>query len=174
VGRFRVQHYRSTVDTTGRLKSHIYDIICGTSKCVNEFRERLAKSATLLFASGFGVGAISWLGHMAEITFSLVIVVLLGLARKRKDAFLRMLCYYAGATWQIIPGASVFFEHHANAVQIVLLWLALSTVLAAPWAALWFHKARLRLYAVPLAFLLLTVPPLGIISCASPLTAAGL
>jgi hypothetical protein len=69
---------------------------------------------------------------MAEITFSLVIVVSLGLARKRKDAFLLMLCHYAGATWQIIPGASVFFEHHANAVHIVLLWLALSTVLAAP------------------------------------------
>jgi hypothetical protein len=53
-------HFRSTVDTTGRFKSHIYDIICGTSKCVNELGERLAKSATLLFASGFGIGVISW------------------------------------------------------------------------------------------------------------------
>jgi hypothetical protein len=67
-------------------------------KCVNELRERLAKSATLLLASGFGIGAISWRGHTAELTFSLVIVVLLGLARKRKDAFLLMPCYYAGAT----------------------------------------------------------------------------
>lgn len=61
---------------------------------------------------------------------------------KTKRCFSVMLCYYAGGTSQIIRGAPVFFGHHANAVQIVLLWLALSAVLAAPWAALSFHKAR--------------------------------
>jgi hypothetical protein len=105
---------------------------------------------------------------------SLVIVLLFGLPRKRKDAFLLMLCYYGGATWQIIPGASVFFGHHANPVQIVLLWLAISAALAAPWAVLWSLKGTLRFYAVPLALLVLAVPPLGIVGCASPLTAAGL
>src|SRR5208282_53545 len=111
---------------------------------------------------------------LAAIAFSLVILLLLGLSRKRRDTFLLMLSYYAGATWQIIPGASVFFGHHANPIQVVLMWLAVSAALAAPWGALWSDKPRVRLYAIPLALLLLAVPPLGIVGCASPLTAAGL
>lgn len=166
-------HCLSTADTTGRFESHISGIIFGVSRFCDRLRETLAKSATLLSASGLAVGAVSWTGQTAAIALSLLIVLLVGLPRKRKDVYLLMLSYYAGATWQTIPGASVFFGHHANEIQIVLLWLVVSATLAAPWAALWFHRGRLRLYAVPLSLVLLAVPPLGIIGWASPLTAAG-
>jgi apolipoprotein N-acyltransferase len=134
----------------------------------------LANSATLLSATGFAVGATAWSGYTPAIAFSLLVLILLVLPRRRRDVFLLMLCYYAGATWQIIPGASVFFGHHANPIQILFLWLGASSILAAPWAALWSHRPRLRLCGVLITLVLLAVPPLGIIGCASPLTAAGI
>jgi len=133
-----------------------------------------ANSAPLLAASGFAVGAAAWSGFTPAIAFSPLILILLALPRRRQDAFLVMICYYAGATWQIIPGASVFFGHHANPIEIIFLWLGASSILAVPWAALWSHNARLRLCGVLITLVLLAVPPLGIIGCASPLTAAGI
>ena len=164
----------SIADITGRFQSPASGIICGLSRRCERAREALANSATLLAASGFAVGAAAWSGYTPAIAFSLLVLILLVLPRRRKDAFLLMLCYYAGATWQMVPGASVFFGHHANPIQIVLLWLGASSILAAPWAALWSHRARLRLCGVLITLVLLAVPPLGIIGWASPLTAAGI
>lgn len=166
--------YRSIVDITDRFQSHISGIIFDLSRFCERLSEMLADSATLLAATGFAVGAAAWSGYTPAIAFSLLVLILLALPRSRTDAFALMFCYYAGATWQIIPGASVFFGHHANPIQIVLLWLGTSSILAAPWAALWCHHAGLRLYRAPLTLVLLAVPPLGIIGCASPLTAAGI
>jgi len=82
--------------------------------------------------------------------------------------------YYAGATWQILPGAATFFGHHANPIQVLGLWAGVSLLLAAPWAILWSQRRALRMWTAPLTLLLLAVPPLGLIGCASPLIAAGL
>ncbi len=85
-----------------------------------------------------------------------------------------MVSYYAGATWQVIPGAATFFGHHASPVQVLLLWLGTSLLLALPWVVLWSRNRWRRLYTVPIAICLLAIPPLGLIGVASPLTAAGL
>jgi hypothetical protein len=85
-----------------------------------------------------------------------------------------MVGYYAGATWQVIPGAATFFGHHANPFQVVLLWLSTSLLLGLAWAAIWSRKRATRLYTVPITIVVLGVPPIGLIGVASPLIAAGI
>src|SRR5438094_825000 len=80
----------------------------------------------------------------------------------------------AGTTWQVIPGAATFFGHHDNVLEALLLWLALSFMLALPWAALWSGKPKTRLCTVPITIVLLAAPPLGLIGVASPITVAGI
>jgi hypothetical protein len=135
--------------------------------------ETLGSSATLLATLGSVLGAVSWSGHVEAIPLSLLTLVLLGLTKNRKHCLLLMFSYYAGATWQIVPAASVFFGHHVQPVQVVVLWLAVGTTLAAPWALLWSPIAKIRLYGAPFAVVLLAFPPLGMIGCGSPLTASG-
>jgi len=111
---------------------------------------------------------------MIALCLTLAVLFPLGLSRSRKTAFALMLCYYVGATWQILPGTAVFFGHHANAIQVILLWGGASTVLALPWALFFSTRARLRLLTVPLTLIVLAVPPLGIFGVASPLIASGI
>jgi hypothetical protein len=85
-----------------------------------------------------------------------------------------MISYYAGATWQIVPGAATFFGHHANPFQAVLLWLSTSLLLGSAWTAIWSRKRTTRLCTVPITIVLLGVPPIGVIGVASPLIAAGI
>jgi predicted amidohydrolase len=53
------------------------------------------------------------------------------------------------------------------------LWSIAAAVLSLPWAALWSPIRNQMLWRIPLALLVASVPPLGIIGWASPLTAAG-
>ena len=84
-----------------------------------------------------------------------------------------MVSYYAGATWQVIPGAATFWGHHANLTEALSLWAGASLLLGLVWAPLWSKRRATRLCMVPITIGLLAVPPLGLIGVASPLTAAG-
>jgi hypothetical protein len=128
----------------------------------------------LLSCLAFAISAIAWSGYSIAIAVSLLFVVLLNWASSRKEAYFMAVGYYAGATWQVVPGAGTFFGHHSNPVQILTLWAAVSLLLAAPWALLWSANVNSRLWRIPLTLAVLAVPPLGLIGCASPLTAAGL
>jgi hypothetical protein len=104
----------------------------------------------------------------------LLILLLLGLVETRKRALGLMVSYYAGSTWQIIPGAGTFFGHRATLARVLLLWIGTSIVLGLAWIPLALRNRRTRLYTVPLTILLLAVPPIGLIGVASPLTTAGI
>jgi hypothetical protein len=150
-----------------RSLSALSDTICGRFGSVNETRWWVL--------SGFAamVSAIAWSGHSFTIPVSLAFLLLLNCAWSRKGAFALAVGYYAGATWQIVPGAGAFFRHHTNPLEILILWASVSLLLAGPWALLWSTTANSRLYRTPLTLLLLAIPPLGLIGCASPLTSAG-
>lgn len=124
--------------------------------------------------SGFGVGATAWNGHLATIPLSLLILLLLGFQQTRTRALGLMVSYYAGATWQLIPGTATFFGHHASPVHGVLLWVGTSLLLGVAWLPLWSQKRNTRLYTIPMAISLVSVPPFGLIGIASPLTASGI
>jgi hypothetical protein len=74
----------------------------------------------------------------------------------------------------MIPGAGTFFGHQANLVNVLLLWMAVSGLLAIPWMALWSMSPDTRMWRIPLVLAIGALPPAGVIGCASPLTAAGL
>jgi len=120
------------------------------------------------------VGVVAWSGHVLTIPLALLLVVLLSTALTRGVALTTCVAYYAGATWQILPGAATFFGHHANPIQVLSLWAGASLLLATPWAILWSPRRASRLWRMPLALVLLAIPPLGVVGCASPLVAAGL
>src|SRR5207249_4474608 len=75
---------------------------------------------------------IAWSGHTVTIPVALLFFPLLGVAGTRRAAYVTSIAYYAGATWQIVPGAATFFGHHANPMQVLGLWAGVSLLLAAP------------------------------------------
>src|SRR5436309_5405282 len=134
-----------TVDTTGPSRFGRFDTICDRSSRVDirVLRGWIAP------APGIAIGAAAWSGYLLAIPLSLVVLLLLGQIETRRQALALMAAYYAGATWQVIPGAATFFGHHDNVLEALLLWLALSFMLALPWAALWSGKPKTRLCPVP-------------------------
>jgi hypothetical protein len=94
--------------------------------------------------------------------------------RSRAGAYTVAFAYYAGASWPLIPGARVFFGPSATFALAVLLWIAASAILAAPWALVWAVSKGSAVWRGPLALVITAVPPIGIIGWASPLTSAGI
>jgi len=127
----------------------------------------------LLPALASATGVIAWSGHLATIPLSLMAPLLVYHAKSRKQAYASMFCYYAAATWPLIPGARSFFGLQGTPLIGFFLCLAAAALLAFPWGLLFtFGRGRAAL-SVPLCILLTAIPPLGIIGWASPLLSAG-
>jgi apolipoprotein N-acyltransferase len=84
-----------------------------------------------------------------------------------------MFCYYAAASWPLIPGARVFFGEHATPLVGLVLCLAAAALLGLTWGLLFTRTRGRAAIAVPICILLTAIPPLGIIGWASPLLSAG-
>jgi apolipoprotein N-acyltransferase len=84
-----------------------------------------------------------------------------------------MFCYYAAATWPLIPGARAFFGLQGTPLIGLFLSLAAAALLALPWGLLFTRGRGRAALSVPLCTLLTAIPPLGIIGWASPLLSAG-
>jgi len=162
--------YLSTAATTALSRSLSFDITSG------RYGSAIASAGfqRALPALACVVSLVAWSGRLLTIPLALLLLNLLSGAMTRRVAVLTSVAYYAGATWQILPGAATFFGHHANPVQVLSLWAGASLLLATPWTILWSPRRASRLWRMPLALVLLAVPPLGVIGCASPLVAAGL
>jgi hypothetical protein len=120
------------------------------------------------------VGALTWSGHAAFLPLSFSFLPLVLLQDSRWAAYKVALAYYAGSTWPLVPGANTFFGPHYHFWQGVLLWVTASILLALPWALLHFQRWPARFWSVPLALAATSLPPLGLIGWASPLTSAGI
>jgi hypothetical protein len=83
------------------------------------------------------------------------------------------LCYYAVASWPIIPAERNFFGPHPGACDALGLWVVAAALLALPWLLVWSSDRHQFLWRAPVGILLTVIPPLGVIGWASPLTAAG-
>nr|WP_280971481.1 nitrilase-related carbon-nitrogen hydrolase [Cupriavidus gilardii] len=67
----------------------------------------------------------------------------------------------------------IFFAETAPAWLGWALWMGMAIANALPWAIAWRPGARGKAVGLVIALLLTTVPPLGILGWANPLTAAG-
>ncbi len=134
---------------------------------------RLLSSSAALPAAATTMGAIAWSGHLTTIPLSLVAPLLVYLAKSRTHAYSMMFCYYAAASWPVIPGARAFFGSKGTPLIGLILCVGTAAVLALPWGLMFTStRGRTAVY-VPLCVLIAAIPPLAIIGWASPLLSAG-
>ncbi len=86
-----------------------------------------------------------------------------------------MVCYYLSSSYGLIKGSGVFFTPDSigsfNFVAAISVWLIPSLILAFPWSLL-FYKSR-SYVRLPLIIIIISVPPIGLIGFANPISAAG-
>jgi hypothetical protein len=127
----------------------------------------------VLPALAAATGVIAWSGHLATIPLSLVAPLLVCHEKSRMHAYSLMFCYYAAASWPLIPGARAFFGQQGTPLIGLFLCLASAALQASPWGVLFTRGPGNPALYVPLCILFTAIPPLGIIGWASPLLSAG-
>ena len=134
---------------------------------------KFLSSSAALSALAVTTGVIAWSGHLATIPLSLFAPLLVYHAKSRPHAYASMFCYYAVASWPLIPGARAFFGLQGTPLIGLFLCLAAAALMALPWGLLFTRGRGRAALSVPLCILLTAMPPLGIIGWASPLLSAG-
>lgn len=124
----------------------------------------------LLFGVAFAFGTAGWSGKPSLNLLALLYPFVYLQSRRRLDALSSAL-YYAGATWSVIPGSESFFGTGGNLLLPLLIWVALITLSAAPWIAL-YNRAFLPVAAVG-AMIVLSLPPFSLVTVAHPLISVG-
>ncbi|MGP8437820.1 nitrilase-related carbon-nitrogen hydrolase [Paraburkholderia fungorum] len=120
------------------------------------------------------IGVLAWNGVVLGLCALPLFVFLWRCAPSRRWALITAAAYYLAAGRGLLLGAGVFFGDGSALPSWVYgfaIWIVPSVTLAAVWAALWGNNWRpVRLLA---ALLLVSVPPIGVIGWANPITAAG-
>lgn len=120
------------------------------------------------------VGLIAWNGAVSGLCALPLFIFLWRFARSRRWAFLTAAAYYLVAGRGLILGAGVFFGDDPalpSWAYGIAIWTMPSLLLASVWAGLWGEKHRpLRVLA---ALLITSIPPIGVVGWANPITAAG-
>lgn len=117
-----------------------------------------------------GIGILAWRVSPSLIPVSLAFPAFVFAQDNRRAATLVAFSYYAAASWTVVEVSGAYFA--GGAPSGILPWLFASTLLTAPWAALW---SRSNVYSrLPLALIATTMPPIGLIDWASPISSAGL
>src|ERR1700722_20442354 len=75
----------------------------------------------LLFSVAFVFGTAGWSGKPSLNLLALLYPFVYLQSRRRRDAFSSAL-YYAGATWNVIPGSESFFGTRGNLLLPLLIW----------------------------------------------------
>ncbi len=131
------------------------------------------RATTLPFLAG-SIGVLSWSGYSTPLLLLPIIAWIWSTSQSRLTTFVALFFYYAGASRGMINGAGMFYS--ANQVPAwwigIVMWTCSSTILASVWAFGWGVKSHAaRLCTI---LLILSVPPIGLIGWANPLTAAGI
>lgn len=116
-----------------------------------------------------GIGLLAWRASPLLIPVSLAFPAFVFAQHNRRAATLVAFSYYAAASWTVVEVSGTYFAGGTSAG--ILPWLCASTLLTTPWAALWSRDAAS--WRLPLALIATTVPPIGLIDWASPITSAG-
>jgi len=73
----------------------------------------------------------------------------------------------------MLPGAAVFYGAEVNSGGIFWMWVGFAVLMGAPWALLCSPAPRRLAWAIPLCFVLTSIPPLALAGIVNPLTSAG-
>lgn len=134
--------------------------------------KREALAMLLFFVSGAAIGWAVWLSDMPTALL-LALIPLWGMTKNRAEAFCLWFAYYLFGS-SVLPAASaVFFGEEAWLILGYVMWLSSAVLLAMPWTLVTFTPTWKRALGLPLAWLMVALPPLGIIGWLNPLTSAG-
>lgn len=125
--------------------------------------------------SALSAGSVSWLAwHVSPALVPLPILFpALALNQRNRVAATGVAgAYYSVSSFPVVQISSGYFGV-ANILPSLLLWAVASATLAVPWIILWHRDRAQIVWRLPVALIAVTIPPIGIIGWASPLSAAG-
>ncbi len=124
------------------------------------------------------IGYLAWGHGMSAIGFAACLPLILFAGKpSRWIVWLSAVAYYAAAARGSIMGAATFFPTAGGLLTGIILWAASSAVLGTSWALIGpsaTSDRRSLFWRLPLLYIVQTLPPLGLIAWASPLTSAGI
>lgn len=123
-------------------------------------------------AGGTFTGAIGWSGHTLALATGILFPALWAFAPSRVAAALVALAHFLSASRGLPSGTAIYF---GSDISIGLMfWFGASLVFVAVHTVLWTAKPGWqRSIRYLIAVILLSIPPVGIVGWASPVTAAG-
>src|SRR5438552_3482331 len=107
--------------TAGTLARFVPQSFNTDSAPFGRFAQKFLSLSTFLPAIAVIVSAIAWSGHVVTIPLSLLAPLFLYRAESRLHSYAILFCYYLGASWPVIPGASTFFGADGNMVEGILI-----------------------------------------------------
>lgn len=130
--------------------------------------------AILAVAIGYG----AWNDSLHLLALSALFPLVWSKATSRLAAGFVAFCYYAAAARGLLPGTQIFFGSHSLYASFffgLLFIIASSCILAAPWSLFWTRapSPTAMAWRLPMAIILVTVPPVGFLGWANPITSAG-
>ncbi len=134
--------------------------------------DRKSVMGLVLPVLSLSVGVISYGQWWWTIALSIFFPVLLFRCESRIQAFVVAALYHLGATRALALAAGQFYGE--SLFFGIVIWLLGNSINALVYAVLWHFSSRIRLYTITLAILLTSVPPLGVVGWANPLTSAGI
>ncbi len=114
--------------------------------------------STLNCLASFGIGGLVSTGYPFEIAAAIFMPTFSMRQASRLGAYQAAFCYYAGASWPVIPAARNFFGSSASTTEGITAWLAAAVLLATPWALLWTPRQGQLIWRVPLGLTASVIP----------------
>lgn len=130
---------------------------------------RLRNALSLCAATAIGLAVST--GHPTGLALAAGMPVICLMAGSRMAAFESALSYYAAGLWPMIPGLQRYIG--SGPLIPFAIWVFAALLLSLPWTVAWTHRTTSYIWRVPLAFVAMSIPPLGIVGLISPLAAAG-
>lgn len=132
----------------------------------------LVRSCPLVVAA-ISIGVIAWSGEPRLLPAAMLFPALWALAPKRISAALVAAGYFLAASRGLPQGVSNFYG--TGLVAGIGLWIAASSLFVATHTVLWTARpGSVRVLRYAIIAVLLSVPPIGIVGWAHPITAAGI
>jgi apolipoprotein N-acyltransferase len=137
--------------------------------------DTLNGKAVAALSAGAG-GAIGWLAWHTTVALSPLALLFppLALGQRTRMGAAGVAIFYYGISSLPVLQISYRYLGRGHVPSGILAWAVASGILATPWIGLWCRDRRRIWWRLPMALLLVTVPPIGIIGWASPLTPVGL
>ncbi|ODT64901.1 MAG: conjugal transfer protein TraB [Pelagibacterium sp. SCN 63-23] len=135
-------------------------------------RRRCGRLAILVGASAT-LGIVGWSGNPSALPLAMAFPALWSLAGSRASAAFVAAAYFLGASRGLPEGVSIFFG--SDLLLGLALWVIASLAFVGVHAACWTAQDGWhRPIRYTIANVLMSLPPLGIVGWANPLTAAGI